>query len=186
MNNYLQHHGIRGMKWGIRRFQNYDGSYTKAGLARYKTSEQKYDSAAKRTENAKTRYKSGEGSKQAYKAAKKEQKNAKKELSKAYDSLKNDYNADKGKELYRSGKTIEAIDHDKRAREYANLAAYGLAGLSYAALKNSKTYVHTKYGPIPVAKIAPSAIMIGTGIVNQIIQAKEDRERRQLRAYYAH
>lgn len=25
----LQHHGIPGMHWGVRRYQNYDGSYTK-------------------------------------------------------------------------------------------------------------------------------------------------------------
>lgn len=30
----LYHHGIKGQKWGIRRFQNPDGSYTPAGLAR--------------------------------------------------------------------------------------------------------------------------------------------------------
>ena len=30
----LYHHGIKGQKWGIRRFQNADGSYTKAGLNR--------------------------------------------------------------------------------------------------------------------------------------------------------
>lgn len=33
--NYLMHHGIRGQKWGVRRFQNEDGSYTQAGRARY-------------------------------------------------------------------------------------------------------------------------------------------------------
>ena len=33
--NYLEHHGIRGMKWGVRRFQNADGSYTSAGKGRY-------------------------------------------------------------------------------------------------------------------------------------------------------
>ena len=33
--NYLEHHGIRGMKWGVRRFQNKDGSYTSAGKSRY-------------------------------------------------------------------------------------------------------------------------------------------------------
>lgn len=30
----LFHHGIKGQKWGIRRFQNEDGSYTKAGKER--------------------------------------------------------------------------------------------------------------------------------------------------------
>ena len=33
-NYYLCHHGIKGMKWGIRRYQNKDGSYTAAGKKR--------------------------------------------------------------------------------------------------------------------------------------------------------
>lgn len=33
--NYLEHHGILGMKWGVRRFQNADGSYNSAGKKRY-------------------------------------------------------------------------------------------------------------------------------------------------------
>ena len=33
--HYLFHHGIQGMKWGIRRFQNSDGSLTAAGKKRY-------------------------------------------------------------------------------------------------------------------------------------------------------
>ena len=33
--NELQHHGIKGQKWGIRRFQNKDGSLTPAGKRRY-------------------------------------------------------------------------------------------------------------------------------------------------------
>lgn len=32
---YLQHHGILGMKWGVRRFQRKDGSLTPAGKKRY-------------------------------------------------------------------------------------------------------------------------------------------------------
>lgn len=37
MDNHLEHHGIVGMKWGVRRYQNYDGSLTAAGKRRYDT-----------------------------------------------------------------------------------------------------------------------------------------------------
>lgn len=34
-NNTLSHHGIKGQKWGFRRFQNRDGTLTPAGKKRY-------------------------------------------------------------------------------------------------------------------------------------------------------
>ena len=34
MDSYLEHHGIKGMKWGVRRYQKKDGSYTVAGANR--------------------------------------------------------------------------------------------------------------------------------------------------------
>lgn len=33
--NTITHHGIKGMRWGVRRYQNKDGSLTPAGRKRY-------------------------------------------------------------------------------------------------------------------------------------------------------
>lgn len=35
MENDLYHYGTKGMKWGVRRYQNHDGSLTSAGKKRY-------------------------------------------------------------------------------------------------------------------------------------------------------
>lgn len=47
--NILLHYGIKGMKWGIRRYQNADGSLTSEGEQRY--NRDKRENAAKKKEN---------------------------------------------------------------------------------------------------------------------------------------
>jgi len=57
--DYLMHHGIKGMKWGVRRYQNPDGSLTGAGRLRYGIAE-----GAKKVGQAAAA--AGKGAKKAY------------------------------------------------------------------------------------------------------------------------
>lgn len=47
MSTYIAHHGIKGQKWGVRRYQNPDGSLTDAGKKRYLRISSKAKSARK-------------------------------------------------------------------------------------------------------------------------------------------
>lgn len=96
--NYLAHHGVKGMRWGVRRYQNYDGSYTQKGLERYRKADQAHEDAKQKAKETKQAYKNGTATKDQYKTAKGEVKVTKRALDKSYDkgkealsARKNDY-----------------------------------------------------------------------------------------------
>ena len=182
MNNELQHYGILGMKWGVRRYQNYDGSYTKKGLERYNKSKDKYDDTKEQYKKSKQNYRYGSGTRKDIRVAKNEYKLAKNTLKKNYRQLKNDKLADQGKQLYDQGKRI-TINNTK-----AHMAMVGTsiaaAGASHLAFKGKS--ISTKYGDIPLDIIAPAVISVGKIAVEGAITGKTHIENRKLRYYYGH
>ena len=48
--NELCHHGILGMKWGVRRFQNKDGTLTNAGKKRRRLNETANDKKSEKVD----------------------------------------------------------------------------------------------------------------------------------------
>ena len=63
----LYHHGIKGQKWGVRRYQNYDGSLTSTGRRKYGVNEKKGNKNS--TETLKEYYKHRDISTRAYGSA---------------------------------------------------------------------------------------------------------------------
>ena len=174
--NELYHHGIKGMKWGVRRYQNYDGSYTKKGLARYNKAMSDYESAKKSANETKTAYKSGSATKQQYKDSKVNVKAAKRELNKSYDNLKTDKLADEGKKLYKQGKTISGNSQKKMVAQTAIVAGSGIA----------QYIIKSTTGNEKIANIAATTIALGGTAANAIIAGKTASDNKKLRAYYAH
>lgn len=169
--NELYHYGVPGMKWGVRRYQNYDGSYTKAGMKRFNESLKTYD---KENNRYKTLKKSG--------ADKSKITNARVAKVKAERRLKNDYKqlskdklADKGKIEYSKGKTIRNNKKVTKILSTAGGMALGMAKYTYDTKSASATTINILTG-IGATAITAAAVK----------EARDYSTNKKLRAYYNH
>lgn len=163
----LYHYGVKGMRWGVRRYRNYDGTYTQRGVKRFDAALAKYDAADAKLKSTKTAYKNSQSTKLDVRQAKRERKTAEREVKKHYKQLKQDKLADQGKELYKNNKRITA---NKQNVAYMALAT----SVATKALREKGD-----------TKMSNAAAAIG-GTITAAYYLVSEYQNRRLRAYYAH
>ena len=122
----LYHHGIKGMKWGVRRFQKKDGSLTSAGKKRYLDDPSVKSSKAKmESDRAKQRLANAEYNKAYNKASYIPTKSNRQALNKAYaDKIKADSEYRRSKFDYGTNK--EAARLRESGKEIKNKSKHRL------------------------------------------------------------
>lgn len=168
----LCHYGIKGMKWGVRRYQNYDGSYTKAGVKRYSQAMDVYDKRVSDYKKAKSDGVKGD----ALRLKKAKVKQQKKEVEKHYKHLKLDKKADQGKILYAEGKRITA--NNKVANTLGKIGTLSLAAASYNYATKAIPDVRVQRALYAIGVTASAA-----GMVKYVVDKSPNDK---LRAYYSH
>lgn len=171
-NDELYHHGIKGMKWGIRRYQNKDGSLTNAGKKRYdvniEDANNKLRLAKKEQKEATSKYYRtySKSSVEALNKANGKVNYAKQQLKN--EKIKNKLNSEKSKSKRRL-KLEEQYKNNGMSEEEAAIAAYkrtktekAIAAVSVMTITAAASYLAYKHYDKSVDKI----IKPGTKIQN--------------------
>ena len=187
----LYHHGIMGMKWGVRRYQNPDGSLTKAGEKRYATNLDVNDTtrtnvakirlgeARKRLDTAKINKANGKGDSNNTRIA-----NLRARERSAKSAVRQAKMYDRGAKRAAKGETITG----NNIKVYSALGAQALASAGVAKFLNSRMSTLSAQGRwtqghTAVAKLINDGFGIATSVATIGYAAKKRADNADLRYY---
>ena len=168
----MYHHGIKGQRWGIRKYQNPDGTLTAEGRARYGIDEK--DNASNRLlRSSDTNRKDAGELRKAAILAKTEK--ARKDLLDSADALEKLAEKQEalakmskdGKKLYKQDKRDQKIlDRSNAANA---LAKAGKIGANYFATEVLVAFAGTGLSKLMKSQSAADAVIKGTNFVNKTL-----------------